>query len=123
MRLERMLPGSLSRLTPPRVALPATPPEVVPDVVAPAAPVDGVRSSTGAPSSLGGVLWHATTVSASSAVNISLFIGSPWFTSKCDRRLISPTDPTPARARPSRRRLIAASHAHRWRPRPIYHAP
>src|SRR5437667_8453726 len=50
---------------------------VVPEVAAPAFPADGVRSSTGAPPSLVGVLEHAASTVARIALMISLCICPP----------------------------------------------
>src|SRR5450631_4462952 len=70
MRFDNGLDGSLSGLfcVVPPVAVPPMPVVVVPVVVAPpAAPVVGLRSSTGAPASLVVVLWHAVRSNAHSA--------------------------------------------------------
>src|SRR5450755_4216707 len=93
MRFDSGLDGSLSGLPAPvvPVGLPLMPVAEVPVVAVPVAPVEGVRSSTGAPASLVvDVVWHAASSTAHSALKSNRCMGPPdgyLFDERSPRRL------------------------------------
>src|SRR5215471_2160559 len=101
LRLDNTLRGSLSGFPAP-VAVPLTPAPVAPVVAAPLSVGDGVRSSTGTPVSVLGVVWQPPSnpsrptavrrIKVELAVLIRFIVVSPVFD------VISAADPTRVRA-------------------------